>query len=162
MRPHQRIVDIARAFPKKTKPKQETHTQDKCMFSSWSNTDGKPQMPLSGCRTQQHVNLSVDIPKCPPLPPPPNLPSSVCSDQTGAHSATQPGLASPTNKRSHRQKAPAQPMAGRASPGCRERGCPLHTRRGRPEGRELQRWEPRAPRPAKPAPAPRRASNTLS
>lgn len=59
-----------------------------------------------------------------------------------------PQTKNPTGKRS--QLSPQQ--GGRASPGHGEWGCPLHTRRGRPEGREPRRWEPRLSRPAKPAP----------
>lgn len=69
-----------------------------------------------------------------------------------SHTAKTARPSFPTGKRSHRQKVTAQPTPGTASPGCRERGCPLHTQRGRPEGRELQRWEPRCSGPAKPAP----------
>lgn len=169
MKPHQHIVDIARAFFKEKKPKQKTnHTQDKCMFSSWLNTDGKPQMPLSGCGTQRHVSLGVDISECPPvLRQTCHAPSEVTrpehaqphSQNTGQNSQAQlsPQARSPTGERSQLSPHQGEPLLAAGSgavpstPGVggRRDASSSGGNRGFPDPPNL-------------LPAPRRASNTLS
>jgi len=53
---------------------------------------------------------------------------------------------------SSRSRLSPCPRQGKPLPATGSRAVPPHTRRGRPEGREPRRWEPRVSRLAEPAP----------